>query len=247
MLAFTIDLEKKIVYNNSDVLLKRGVKVSFAKLAVGIISRYMRAVYRPRFTYADKETQSERFTSPTVIIANHTDHKDALFLLSALKGDIATLTARDWCEKPVIGKILIGGGCIPCDRGGLDTQWLREARDAVSRGRSVLIFPEGRTRTDGELNEFKSGFAMLSAMTGAPVVCVGLSGKYRAFHRTYAAVGLPQETDRRRCMDSAYLKDISNSFRQEAYALIAAATEKRAPEIRKCTAGAEAAAAQEQK
>ena len=88
---------------------------------------------------------------------------------------------------------------------------------------------------------------MLSAMTGAPVVCVGLSGKYRAFHRTYAAVGLPQSTDRRRCMDSAYLKDISNSFRQEAYALKAAATEKRAPGIRKCAAGAEAEAAQEQK
>lgn len=216
--------------------------MSFARFAVSVMSCYMRTVYRPRFTYTDKSIQSEVITSPAVIIANHTDHKDALFLLASLQGDVTVLTARDWCEKPVVGKLLKDYGCIPCDRGGLDTQWLREAREAIAKGRSVLIFPEGRTRKDGELNEFKSGFAMLSAMTGAPIVCVGLSGQYRAFKHTYAAVGLPKSTDRRRCMDSAYLKDISCDFCAEAKALKTAAIQKRDPLLHELAQYAEAGA-----
>ncbi len=185
------------------------------KIAVGLIKGYMRLVYRPRFTYADESLQTENFDKPSVIIANHCDHRDAVFLMASLGGKISTLTARDWYEKPQYKWVLKDAGCIPCDRGGLDTEWLREAREAIANGRSVLIFPEGHTRHDGEMSEFKSGFALLAVMTSAPVVCIGLSGKYRKFRHTYACIGTPTPTERTLHIDSKSLAQESAAYREK--------------------------------
>lgn len=172
----------------------------------------MRFVYRPCAHY-EEDAATVPGEGAAVVIANHTNHKDAVFLMSALGKNTVSLVARDWYEKPKFKWIMKGAGCIPCDRNGLDTEWLREAVDAVKSGKSVLIFPEGRTRKDGELNEFKSGFAMLAALTGAPVISIGLSGQYKLFCRTHYTVGRPQNFDRRCSMKADYLREKSAELR----------------------------------
>lgn len=191
-----------------------GINISFSKIPVSILMGYMRALYRPRAYDENGDVLSKvDFSSPCVVIANHTSHKDAIFLMSALGRNVVSLVARDWYEKPQFKWIMKSAGCIPCDRNGLDTEWIREAVAAVKNGESVLVFPEGRTRKDGEMNEFKSGFAMLAALSGAPVVCIGLTGEYRAFRKTHYIVGEPRRLDRALGMKSDYLRDQSEEFR----------------------------------
>lgn len=177
----------------------------------------MRTVFRP-CAHADADSENSTAASaaktPSVIIANHTSHKDALFLFSTIRDtDIAMLVARDWYDKPQFNWIMKRAGCIPCDRFGLDTAWLRDALSALKDGKSILIFPEGRTRNDGELNEFKSGFSMLASLSGAPVISIGLSGKYKPFCKTHYVVGAPETLDRTKSMNSEYLKEKSDEFR----------------------------------
>ena len=58
-------------------------------------------------------------------------------------------------------------------------QMMREAKIALSEGRSVLIFPEGTRVAPGEAPPLRSGFAGLYRALGLPVVPVALdSGRF---------------------------------------------------------------------
>ena len=54
------------------------------------------------------------------------------------------------------------------------------AGEAVERGYSVLVFPEGRRTPDGRMHEFRAGTGMLAEGLGLPVVPVRIDGLYEA-------------------------------------------------------------------
>ena len=177
---------------------------------------YIYVVYKPKALCVDKNIQTNKFTKPTVIIANHTSYMDPPFMLSIIKGKHTIVVAKDWFEKKSINWMLLGIGAIPCDRFSMDTDWIMFAKNAIKSGKSVIIFPEGKTRKDGQLNEFKSGFAFLAKYTGVPVVSVGLSGIYKAGKRTNYIVGLPEKVTRTPGVSSSQdLAQQSEHFRQE--------------------------------
>jgi 1-acyl-sn-glycerol-3-phosphate acyltransferase len=54
---------------------------------------------------------------------------------------------------------------------------MRIMRDVLRRGGSLLIFPEGKLGTqEGELQELQHGAAHLSAISGVPLLSVGVTG-----------------------------------------------------------------------
>ena len=71
------------------------------------------------------------------------------------------------------------------------------AGEAVDRGYSVLVFPEGRLTTTGEMNPFRSGIGLLAENLGIPVLPMRIDGLFeikqagkkfappRKDHRTY--------------------------------------------------------------
>ena len=52
------------------------------------------------------------------------------------------------------------------------------AGEAVDRGYSVLVFPEGRHTTTGEMNPFRSGIGLLAQNLGIPVLPIRIDGLY---------------------------------------------------------------------
>jgi long-chain acyl-CoA synthetase len=57
------------------------------------------------------------------------------------------------------------------------------AGEAVDRGYSVLVFPEGRTTQDGALLPFMPGIGMLAAQLNVPVVPVKIEGLFELKQR----------------------------------------------------------------
>jgi long-chain acyl-CoA synthetase len=55
----------------------------------------------------------------------------------------------------------------------------RFAGEAVDRGYSVLVFPEGELTSDGKLASFQSGIGLLSENLGLPVVPMRLDGVWQ--------------------------------------------------------------------
>jgi long-chain acyl-CoA synthetase len=52
------------------------------------------------------------------------------------------------------------------------------AGEAVDRGYSALVFPEGRTTADGRLNPFMSGIGLLAANLDLPVAPIEIEGLF---------------------------------------------------------------------
>lgn len=186
-----------------------------AGLGRGLMYAWLIGMFRPKVTYIGKDTEEEIKKQPVIYICNHTCHNDGQMMLTLFRGS-SLLMAKDWMEKGIIKWVTTGANCIPIDRFGLDTAWLREATTSIKEGRSVIIFPEGHTSKTGEMDEFKSGFAMLGIMTGAPVVPVYIDGEYHKIFgkRLHVYVGKPMElSSEGRGMNADYLTKESSRFR----------------------------------
>lgn len=183
----------------------------------GVLCVGIRVMFRPRIRYVNKAAVKEYKKKPAIFIFNHTTLYDGLFafaILDGYKGNV--LTAKDWYEKPHIKTIFEGNRIVPIDRKGLDTSWLRACMKLIKEGESVCIFPEGHRSTNGDLDEFKSGFTLLAQMTGAPVIPVFLSGEYSKFigPRKNVLFGEPEKlADAAGRNPADYLNEESERFR----------------------------------
>jgi long-chain acyl-CoA synthetase len=52
------------------------------------------------------------------------------------------------------------------------------AGEAVDRGYSILVFPEGRHTTDGKMNPFRAGIGLLAANLKIPVLPMRIDGLF---------------------------------------------------------------------
>lgn len=195
-----------------------GIRYVFVHICIVLLRAFVHVYFRPKAIYIDKEQQTNKFKTPSIIIANHTAYWDPPFLLSILRGKKTIVIAKDMYEKKGIHWIAQGMNPIPVDRFSMDTEWLMLAKKAIQNGKSVIIFPEGKTRKDGELNEFKSGFAFLARTSGAPVVSLGLDGNYKFGHKVHYVVGVPEKVTKTPGIPSSQdLAQKSEYFRQLVY------------------------------
>ncbi len=189
-----------------------------ARIGRVMMTAFVRVGFRPKVRYIDKNRKNCRYGEPVIFVGNHTSHMDGLLtsvVFAPAKGSI--LVAKDWYEKPKFNWFLKNNRCIPMDRFGLDTAWLRLSTAAVKKGESVIIYPEGRTGKEEEPREFKSGFVMLAVMTRARVVPYAVDGDYKIIfgRRQRVLIGEPVElTPEGRGLKPEYLEKESERFRQ---------------------------------
>jgi 1-acyl-sn-glycerol-3-phosphate acyltransferase len=126
---------------------------------------------------------------PAIIVANHNSHVDTLVLLcifpSRLIGRLRPVAAADhflgdpvssWFSRRVVG-------IIPLKRTGVGRgeDVLAQAKEALSDGDILIVFPEGTRGAPEELGAFKAGVARLAeAAPTAPIIPIYIQGAGRA-------------------------------------------------------------------
>jgi len=128
---------------------------------------------------------------PALLASNHRSYFDvvALAIVAARAGrPVRFLGKRELFDAPVVGQIARALGGISVDRGSGSDQPLRDAQRALEAGELVVILPQG-TIPRGEaffdpVLRAKTGTARLAAMTGAPVVPIGLWGTEKVWPRS---------------------------------------------------------------
>ncbi len=196
----------------------------FLRIVVRLIElggwAFFHMAYRPELVFTDPSVQSTKLKTPSLIIANHTSTNDPILLLALFFHKRSIVVAKDWYEMPKFHWILKRSNVVPCDRFNLDTEWALKAKKQLEAGNSVIIFPEGKCREDGLLNEFKTGFAFLARSTGAPVISIGLDGIYKRGHKTRVIVGNAEKIERVKGIPSSvHLTERSEYFRQKIWVL----------------------------
>ncbi|HSD41279.1 MAG TPA: lysophospholipid acyltransferase family protein [Burkholderiales bacterium] len=105
---------------------------------------------------------------PVVIAPNHPTYLDALLIVSRLP-NVACIMKAD-----VLDNVFLGGGAKLARyiRADAPKEMIRAAAAALRAGRHVLFFPEGTRTTQHPVNPFRSGFASIARLAGAPVQTV---------------------------------------------------------------------------
>src|ERR1043166_1338451 len=143
--------------------------------------------------------QLAKVNGPALLISNHVTDVDAGLILSALPWRWRSRLAiamqgellRDW--RYPVGKLpwylrlkgrvayvlaaaLFNVFSIPRQSGF--RQSFGYAGEAVDRGWSVLIFPEGAETKDGEIQPFKAGIGLLASELNVPVIPIKIDGLF---------------------------------------------------------------------
>ncbi|MGH7180006.1 MAG: lysophospholipid acyltransferase family protein [Tepidisphaeraceae bacterium] len=118
-------------------------------------------------------------TGAAILVSNHTSALDPFLIQSVCPRLIVWMMAREYYEIPSLGWLFKGVQAIPVDRGGRDLTATRAALRALSDGRVVGIFPEGRIESSRDLLPFHAGVAMISTHAGVPIYPAYLDGTQR--------------------------------------------------------------------
>ncbi len=130
-------------------------------------------------------------TGPAILVANHRSYFDvaAMGVTIARTGrTVRFLGKKEVFDAPVVGQIAAAMGGIRVDRGTGSDEPLKAAAEALERGEMVALMPQGTIPRGKAFFEPKLkgrwGAARLAALTGAPVVPVGLWGTEKVWPRS---------------------------------------------------------------
>jgi long-chain acyl-CoA synthetase len=126
--------------------------------------------------------------APALLISNHVTDVDAALILSALPFRWRLRVAiamsgellREWRSTKkfqyALGTALFNVFSLPRQSGFRKS--FAYAGEAIDRGFSVMIFPEGHETKDGQMQPFKSGIGILASELNVPVVPIKLNGLF---------------------------------------------------------------------
>jgi long-chain acyl-CoA synthetase len=130
---------------------------------------------------------------PALLISNHVTDVDAPLILSALPFHWRLRVAiamsgellREWRSKKkltyFLGASLFNVFSLPRQSGFRKS--FAYVGEAIDRGFSVLIFPEGHETRDGLMQPFRSGIGLLTSELNVPIVPIKLDGLFELKQR----------------------------------------------------------------
>lgn len=112
---------------------------------------------------------------PYIFTPNHQSHFDIAALLGYLPGHNRFASKKELFSEPYLGAVMRTLGMLPVDRDD-PMQSIDVLNRAVTRGDSIIIFPEGTRSRDGEMLPFKKGAFVAALHMKRPIVPVILKG-----------------------------------------------------------------------
>ncbi len=140
-----------------------------------------------------------------MFVQNHVSMMDAYAACAAIPVPLCGLENASHLLVPGYGWMMRMANAVPVTRGNGRFAKIAEAiRERVSRGISVLTFPEAHRTTDGKLQPFKRGVFQIARDAGIPVVPLAVRGLYEVLpkgrflvrpHDIEIYLGPPLETE----------------------------------------------------
>lgn len=119
-----------------------------------------------------------------VVVSNHQSGADILVLFT-LRLHFKWVSKRSLFFVPFIGWNMAMNRYIALRRGRKSSmhRMMEKSRQALLKGNSLMIFPEGTRSKDGQLQPFRSGAFHLALDTRLPILPIAISGTSRAIRK----------------------------------------------------------------
>ena len=151
------------------------------------VGKLIRFILKPFFSIyfsLKKEGQDKILSEPAIYVGNHQSFLDALIfnqaISSAKMGDTYYLGTIVHFGTPLRKYLAERGNVLIIDINKNLKETLQVSAKVLKEGKNLVIFPEGARTRDGEIQDFKKTFAILSKELNIPVVPFGIKGAYEA-------------------------------------------------------------------
>ncbi|MDD5556539.1 MAG: lysophospholipid acyltransferase family protein [bacterium] len=113
-----------------------------------------------------------------VVISNHRSFYDIFILYGRLGMDIKWIMKRELKKIPFLGIAAETVGHIYVDRSNIRSALalVKAVKSKMTRGTSVVFFPEGTRSKTGEMGAFKKGAFLIAVDLGLPILPVTIIG-----------------------------------------------------------------------
>ncbi|MDR2773750.1 MAG: 1-acyl-sn-glycerol-3-phosphate acyltransferase [Tannerella sp.] len=146
-------------------------KMRYHKLLCGTARFVIYHIPQVKTTF--RNLSGETFVKPGVIISNHQSHID-LMCIMMLTPKLIILT-NDWVwNSPFYGRLIKYADFYPVSTGMENA--LYRLQDAVSRGYSIVVFPEGTRSADCSIRRFHRGAFYLAEQLKTDIIPVMIHG-----------------------------------------------------------------------
>lgn len=170
----------KTYTESSTPVFKRTVWGTFLNFNLSLFARAISTLFWSLKIKGKKKLSADM---PTIFVANHQSNLDAGWVLSQLPGKIRrktfTLGKYELVKVPIAATVFKAFNILPIDRYGQFNAAIEKAEELLTKGNSILLFPEGTRSLDGVLKEFKTGVGHIASKTKAQIIPIKIKGSFK--------------------------------------------------------------------
>jgi 1-acyl-sn-glycerol-3-phosphate acyltransferase len=120
-------------------------------------------------------------TGGVLIVCNHQSFLDPLLIGTAAPRALSAMAKSELFKNPLFGWLIRSYGAFPVRQTGSAAGAIKETIDRLQEGRALTIYPEGSRTTDGEIQPFEKGTALVVRKAKVPVVPAAIHGSFEAY------------------------------------------------------------------
>ncbi len=129
-----------------------------------------------RYEYSCRAEVLEGIGEPFVLVANHVNNADPLFVSLPVKGDISFVANERFFHEPLAGYFLRLFEAVPKVKFRSDLVTIRQLTRMKAKGNHIGIFPEGQRSWDGVTGPLIFSTAKLIRLLKMPLVGARIQG-----------------------------------------------------------------------
>lgn len=159
--------------------------MDFYTVVRGIVNLMLKLVYRIKVHGKDNILMEEKL----ILCSNHSHILDPVILAIIFPRQISFMAKKELFKNKFLNYIFTKLGAFPIDRKESDLKAIKNAFRVLKRDGVLGIFPEGTRVEEFDLDNVKSGTALISIKSQSLIQPIYIDGNYKLFSRINVYIG----------------------------------------------------------
>lgn len=159
--------------------------MSFYSFAKSILSVIFKIMFRIEVIGVENVPAEGKI----IICSNHVSMLDPITVAISVPRRIYFMAKKELFENKFLGSLLRTLGAFPVDREGADLAAIRNSLKILKHEDALGLFPEGTRNREENIDNAKSGIAMISIKGKAPIIPIYVDTQYKLFRKTKVIIG----------------------------------------------------------
>lgn len=161
--------------------------MNFYTAVKGITYVIFKLIYRINVYGKENVLMNEKL----IVCSNHTNILDPVVLAVIFPREVSFMAKKELFENKFLNYVFRKVGAFPVDRKESDITAIKNALRVLKNDGALGIFPEGTRVEEFNLDNVKSGTALISIKSKSRILPIYIEGSYKLFSKINVYIGEP--------------------------------------------------------